>query len=252
MSFPELKGRVAVISGASKGLGRAMALALADQGVNMALLSRDAALLSNVVAEVRQLGVEAESFRIDITSEAEVDTTRDAVLKRFGAAHIVINNAGINVRKPIQEFTYQEWRSVLDTNLTGAFLLSRAFVPALLAAKWGRVISMTSIMSHIALPGRSAYCASKAGLLGFTKAFALEMAPHNVTVNAISPGPFGTDMNVPIMNNPELNQQFVSRIPVGRWGKVEDIGQLAVYLCSDAASFITGTDFLIDGGWTAQ
>ena len=107
-------------------------------------------------------------------------------------------------------------------------------------------------MSHIALPGRSAYCASKAGLLGFTKAFALEMAPHNVTVNAISPGPFGTDMNVPIMNNPELNQQFISRIPVGRWGKVEDIGQLAVYLCSDAASFITGTDFLIDGGWTAQ
>jgi NAD(P)-dependent dehydrogenase (short-subunit alcohol dehydrogenase family) len=111
---------------------------------------------------------------------------------------------------------------------------------------------MTSIMSHISLPGRTAYSASKAGLLGFTKALALELAPEGITVNGISPGPFATEMNLPVLNNPELNQQFISRIPLGRWGKVEEIGKLVRYLCSEDASFITGTDILIDGGWTAQ
>ena len=107
-------------------------------------------------------------------------------------------------------------------------------------------------MSHIALPGRAAYAASKTGLLGFTKALALELAPDNITVNGISPGPFATEMNVPILQNPEANAQFISKIPLGRWGKVEEVGQLAVYLCSEEAGFITGTDILIDGGWTAQ
>jgi NAD(P)-dependent dehydrogenase (short-subunit alcohol dehydrogenase family) len=107
-------------------------------------------------------------------------------------------------------------------------------------------------MSHIALPGRTAYCASKAGLLGFTRALALELAPDKITVNGISPGPFATEINTPLLQNPELNQQFISRIPLGRWGQVEEVGQLAVYLCSEEAGFITGTDLLIDGGWTAQ
>ena len=111
---------------------------------------------------------------------------------------------------------------------------------------------MTSIMSHISLPGRAAYSSSKAGLLGLTKALALELAPEGVTVNGISPGPFATEMNTALMQNPEINQQFLSKIPVGKWGKVEDIGKLAVYLCAEEASFITGTDILIDGGWCAQ
>jgi NAD(P)-dependent dehydrogenase (short-subunit alcohol dehydrogenase family) len=117
---------------------------------------------------------------------------------------------------------------------------------------YGRIVNITSIMSHVSIAHRSAYSASKAGLLGFTRALALELAPDAITVNGISPGPIATEMNLPITQNPELNQQFVSKIPLGRWGKVEEIGKLALYLCSNEAGFITGTDLLIDGGWCAQ
>lgn len=117
---------------------------------------------------------------------------------------------------------------------------------------YGRIVNMTSIMSHISLPGRTAYSASKAGLLGFTKALALELAPEGITVNGISPGPCATEMNLPILENPELNRQFVSKLPVGRWGKVEEIARLLLYVCSPDSGFLTGTDIVIDGGWTAQ
>ncbi|HYE33655.1 MAG TPA: SDR family oxidoreductase [Methylomirabilota bacterium] len=252
MSFHELAGRVAVISGASKGLGEAMALALADAGVNLGLIARDENLLQRVSAAARARGVRAEVYPADITSEEQVERAAGACIQTFGAVNILINNAGVNVRKPVQDFTLAEWRQVVETNLTGAFLLTRALVPTIIRQKGGRIINMASMMSHIALPGRTAYCASKAGLVGFTRALALEIAPHGATANAICPGPFATEMNMPLLSNPELNQQFISRIPVGRWGKVEDIGQLAVYLCSDSASFITGADLVIDGGWTAQ
>jgi NAD(P)-dependent dehydrogenase (short-subunit alcohol dehydrogenase family) len=120
------------------------------------------------------------------------------------------------------------------------------------AKKWGRIINMTSIMSHVSIPLRTGYSTTKSGLLGMTRALALELAPHHITANGISPGPFATEMNQPILDDPEKNAQFLSRIPAGRWGKVEEIGALAVYLCSEEAGFITGTDIVIDGGWIAQ
>lgn len=252
MSEKKLAGKVAVITGASKGLGKAMALALAEAGAKVVLVSRNREQLHAVAAECRQSGGEAHVLVADVTHEEQVKRLPDNVSALAGPAQILINNAGINIRKPVTEFTLDEWRAVQDTNLTSVFLLCRAFVPQMKGRGYGRIINMTSIMSHIALPQRTAYCASKAGLLGFTKALALELAPEQITVNGISPGPFATEMNTPILQNPEANAQFISKIPAGRWGNVEEIGKLAVYLCSDEAGFITGTDVLIDGGWTAQ
>jgi NAD(P)-dependent dehydrogenase (short-subunit alcohol dehydrogenase family) len=248
----KLNDRVAVITGASKGLGKAMALALAAAGARIALVSRDEARLHDVAAEVIAAGGDASIFRADVTSEEQVRQAERAILARYGKVNILINNAGVNVRKPVVEFTVEEWHRVMDTNVTAAFLMCRSFVPAMSGHGYGRILNMTSIMSHVSLPGRIAYSTSKTALLGMTRTLALELAPEGITVNGISPGPFGTEMNKPLMENPETNAQFLSSIPLGRWGKVEEIGQLAVYLCSEDAGFITGTDILIDGGWCAR
>ncbi|MBI3849323.1 MAG: SDR family oxidoreductase [Verrucomicrobia bacterium] len=252
MNNKKLQGKIALITGASKGLGKAMALALAEAGARLALVARNLDQLNETAAAVRKLGAEAVVFQTDVTDEAQIALLEKAVAEQLGRLQILINNAGINIRKSVTDFTLAEWRQVMDTNLTGVFLMCRAFVPQMKGQGYGRIINLTSIMSHVSIAGRTAYCASKTGLLGFTRALALELAPEKITVNGISPGPFATEMNTQLMQNPELNQQFLSRIPLGRWGKVEEVGQLAVYLCSEDAGFVTGTDFLIDGGWTAQ
>jgi len=245
----KLAGRTALITGASKGLGKAMAIALAAEGARVGLVSRDVALLNGVAAEI---GRNASIFPADVTSEEQVRAIERDVAEHFGKVNILINNAGVNVRKPVTDFTLEEWRRVMDTSVTAAFLMCRSFVPMMTGVGYGRILNMTSIMSHVSLPGRTAYSAAKSALLGMTKALALELAPEGITANGISPGPFGTEMNKPLMENPEANAQFLASIPANRWGKVEEIGQLAVYLCSDDAGFITGTDILIDGGWTAR
>ncbi|MBL8173787.1 MAG: SDR family oxidoreductase [Bryobacterales bacterium] len=251
MSEQILKDRIAVITGASRGLGRAMALALAEAGAKLALVARDLAKLEETAEGVRALGAECELFVADVSKEDSVRALEEKVVARFGACHILVNNAGINLRKNITEFTLAEWNQVMDSNLTSVFLMCRSFVPHMKGHGYGRIINMTSIMSHVSLPGRTAYSSSKTALLGLTRALALELAHDAITVNGISPGPFGTEMNTALMQNPELNAQFLSKIPVGRWGRVEEIGKLALYLCSPDAGFITGTDILIDGGWCA-
>jgi NAD(P)-dependent dehydrogenase (short-subunit alcohol dehydrogenase family) len=247
-----LNGKTALITGASKGLGKAMALSLAAEGAAIVLVSRDLAQLENTAREVRALGARAEVFRADVANESDVLRLRDEVAAVFPKIQILINNAGVNIRKNVTEFTLDEWNTVVGTNLTSVFLMCRSFVPLMKGQGYGRILNLTSIMSHVSLPGRSAYSASKAGLLGFTRALALELADDGISVVGISPGPIATEMNLPLTTNPEINQQFVSKIAVGRWGKVEEVGKLAAYLCSDAAAFITGTDIVIDGGWCAQ
>ncbi len=252
MSNTLLKGHIAVVTGASKGLGRQMAESLAAAKAQVVLVARNEALLSEVVTGILEGGGYADYVVADVIDETAPAEVEAVVLERYGTCDILINNAGINNRKSIEDMSIEEWRQIIDVNLNGPFMMSKAFIPGMKKKNWGRIINMTSIMSHVSLPNRTGYSATKAGLLGFTKALALELAPHNITVNGISPGPFATEMNMSLIEDPKKNRQFLARLPVGRWGKIEEIGQLAVYMCSDGAGYLTGTDVVIDGGWTAQ
>ncbi len=248
----DLTGKTAVITGASRGLGEAMAHALAGSGAQIALVARDRERLQSVREALIANGGVVEVFRADVTQEDEVAGVAEEIKSRFGHPQILINNAGTNIRKNLVEYTLQEFRSVVDSSLISTFLMSRAFVPGMTGTGYGRIINMASIMSHVSLPGRTAYSSAKTALLGFTRALALELASDHITVNCISPGPYATDMNAALINNPEASAQFMASLPIGRWGDVKEIGALACYLCSDLSGFLTGTDILIDGGWTAK
>jgi len=247
-----LNGRVALITGAGGGLGKAIALELARDGARVALIGRNEERLAEAAEEAAQLGCEAHVFVTDVTQESQIHLLRQRVESEFSRVDILINNAGIMLRKALLDYTLEEWRSLIDTNLTSAFLMCHSFVPLMRGRGYGRIINITSTLSHVSLPGRTAYSASKAGLLGFTRALALELAPEKITVVAISPGPFATDLNTSLMTDPGLNALVLSKVPVGEWGNPNDVGKLARFLCSEDAGYITGTDILIDGGWTAQ
>lgn len=247
-----LDGRVAVVTGASRGLGKGMALALASAGAQVALVSRNQEKLNAAAEEARGLGGDAGTFPADVGDEGQVLQLAKDVVGRFGHVDILINNAGTVLRKPISAMSLAEWNSVIQTNLTSAFLMCRSFLPHMTGRGYGRIINIASAMAHGSLPGRTAYSSSKSGLLGFTRALALELADQGITVVSISPGVFATELIEPVLNDPKLNGPFVARTAVGRWGRPEELGKLALYLCSDDASFITGSDIAIDGGWTAQ
>jgi NAD(P)-dependent dehydrogenase (short-subunit alcohol dehydrogenase family) len=249
----KLDGRVALISGGNRGLGKAMALALAQAGGQVALTSRNLGYAKSAAAEIGAVtGQTCRGYICDVTDSEQVEALVPQVVEEFGQIDILVNNAGINIRGAIDDLSLDEFEMVQKTNVTSVWLMCRAVAPYFKPQRYGRVINMGSILSLVSMPDRTAYATSKGAVMQMTRTLALEWAPYGITVNAILPGPFDTEMNRALMSNPEVYESFVSRIPLGRWGELDEIGGLAVFLASDASSFVTGAGILIDGGWTAQ
>ena len=249
----KLDGKVALVTGGSKGLGLAMAKALAGAGASIALNSRhgDEAEAA-AIAIASKHGVQTLGYQADVTQPPQFHAFVQNVEDKLGGVDILVANAGVNLRQPTTELPLKEWRRVLDVNLTGPFLCSQAVLPRMIQKGWGRIIHLSSIMGLVGLAGRPPYTASKGGLVLLTKTQALELAPHGVTVNALCPGPFAAEMNKPLLNDPSKYRDFISKIPMGRWGKMNELDGAIVFLASEASSFMTGTTLTIDGGWTAQ
>lgn len=249
----KLDGRRALVTGGSKGLGKVMAFALAQAGADVVIASRNLAESQSAADEIaRETGRKTFAAQCDVSSGEQVERMAREVERAFGPVDILLNNAGINIRGSVGELKESDWDAVIDINLKGPFLCAKAFGPGMAARGWGRIVTMGSILSSIAIAGRAPYAASKAGVMNLTRVLALEWATKGVTANAICPGPFATEMNLVLLNDPEVYKTFVSKIPIGRWGELHEIAGAAVFLASDASSFVTGSALYVDGGWTAQ
>ncbi|GMU23643.1 MAG: 3-oxoacyl-ACP reductase [Phycisphaerae bacterium] len=248
-----LNGRCALITGGGKGLGFAMASALARAGADVALAGRHEDTLRAAAERLTsETGRRILPVVADVTQVDQVDAMIADVLNAWGNIDVLVNNAGINLRKPTIEQTEAEFRQVMDINLVGAFLVARAVGRHMVERKSGSIINVASMLGMVGLADRPGYTASKGGLVQLTRTMALEVAAHGVRVNALCPGPIVTEINTPVLGNPEANAFFLQRIPLGRWGQPHEVGPAAVFLASDASSFMTGATLVIDGGWTAQ
>ena len=252
MDLFRLTGRRALVTGGSRGLGRAIAQAFAEAGANVIVASRHGNEAGAVAGELAAHGgTRCAGYAVNVTDLAQVESLVGKVLGDFGQVDILVNNAGINIRGPIEELTLESFEVVQAVNVRGPWLLCRALAPHFKARGYGRVINVGSMLSVIGMADRTPYATSKGALLQMTRVLALEWAPHGVTVNTILPGPFATEMNLPILADPTVYQSFVARIPLGRWGELEEIQGIALFLASDASSFVTGAAIAVDGGITA-
>ena len=248
-----LRGKTALVTGGNRGLGLAIAAALYDAGATVVLTARDEVQLAAAKAHLLERGEgQVHTISANLSDDASVTDLYNAVHIRVDSVDILVNNAGVNRRGPAENLTEDDWHYVLQTDLTVPFLVARTFARPMLHRGWGRILNIGSIFGQVAFGHRVPYGAAKAGVIHMSKVMAVEWAGRGVTVNALCPGPFATEMNKVVMNDPEQYQRFVNNIPIGRWGDLEEIGAPALLLCSDAGSFITGTTLTVDGGWTAQ
>jgi NAD(P)-dependent dehydrogenase (short-subunit alcohol dehydrogenase family) len=248
-----LRGRVALVTGGSKGLGLSIARGLAQAGATTVLASRDASACMTSAREVADTSGEVSvGWRLDVTDEQDVAAVFARAVERFGALDVVVNCAGINVRNPIEECSLDDFDTVLDVNVRGSWLCCREAGRVMRPAGRGSVINLGSALSAVGIADRTPYCTAKAGVLGLTRAAALEWAGSGLRCNALCPGPFLTEMNRPLLAQPERAQAVVGRTALQRWGELHEIRGAALFLASDASSYVTGTALYVDGGWTTQ
>ena len=249
----DLTNKTAIVTGGSKGLGLAMAEGLASAGANLVIISRNETE-GKAAAEkiVKEYKTKAIAISATVTSEEEIQKAVATTIKEFGSIDILINNAGINIRGPIDELSYEDFKKVQQTNVDGTWLPSKAVVPQMKKQKSGRIINLASTLGVVGLANRTPYATSKGAVVLMTRALALELAPFNITVNAICPGPFLTDMNIPIKDDENTKKFIVGAVALERWGELQEIQGAALYLASAASSYTTGSLITVDGGWTAR
>jgi NAD(P)-dependent dehydrogenase (short-subunit alcohol dehydrogenase family) len=247
----DLAGRVALVTGASRGLGRSYAAALARRGARIAITSRVIESLADPVRELEDLGAEVLPCALDTSKVETMQPCIDRVLERFGSIDILVNNAGSNVRKPAVEMLPSDWDGVVDTILRGTFFVSTAVVrSAMRPRRYGRIVNIGSGTSAFGMPGIAPYCAARGGITQLTRALAAEWATDGITVNALAPGWFKTAQNAVLYEDPDWLAGVIARIPAGRSGQPADLEGALVFLCSDAASYVTGQLLFVDGGFT--
>lgn len=254
MNFPssDLSGRTAIVTGGSKGIGFGMACALANAGADIAILNRNLAEGEAAAGEIRAMGRKAVAIGCDVTDAAAVDAAVGKAMETFGKVDILLNNAGMNIRKPVVELAAEEWEKVLNTNLKGIFLVAQRVGREMIKQKSGKVINIASILGMIGLPMLGPYAASKGGIVQLTKVLALEWAQHNINVNAIAPAYIRTPMTEGWLADKERLNPILAATPLGRLGAVEDLAGPVVFLASDWSSYITGHTLMVDGGWVAR
>jgi len=243
-----LEGNVALVTGAYRGLGFAIARGLARAGAHVVLNGRKRAELATAVKKLTDEGLRADFAVFDVTDPDAVRTSVAEIAAKHGTISILVNNAGIQRRAPFAEFSKADWDAVIATNLTAPFLVSQSVVPAMIEQKRGKIIHIASLMSDLARPTVVPYIAAKGGVRQLTRGMAIELAPHNIQVNAIAPGYFATELNRALLDNVEFNAWVCKRTPAGRWGQPEEIAGLAVFLASRAADYMTGQIVFLDGG----
>lgn len=248
----DLSGRVALVTGGSKGLGKAMARGLAQAGADIVISSRNESELQSALAEILEgTSRRGQFFVCDMTRRDQVKRLAEQALQAMGRVDILINNAGTNAPQPIDAVTDEAWDMVLETNLSSIMVLTRALVPQMKQRRWGRIVHISSIMGYVSKPGRNVYSATKSALLGLARASALELGEYGITVNCIAPGPFLTDLPMRLLSEAE-KREFAAMTALNRWGTPEELAGPALFLCSDAAAYVTGQGLLVDGGYTAR
>ncbi len=249
----DLKGRVAIVTGGNGGIGLGMARGLADAGARIVVAARNATKSQGAVKDLNSRGGEAIAVEVDVADEHSVARLVDTTRQRYGRLDVLVNNAGINIRKPVHELALEEWRRVLDTNLTSAFLCSRAAYPAFKAAGGGKIINIGSMMSLFGASFAPAYGSSKGGIVQLTRSMAVAWARDNIQVNAVLPGWIDTELTQNARREVSgLHDSVLRRTPAGRWGGIDDMAGVAVFLASAASDFVTGTAIPVDGGYSIQ